>query len=413
MRINNISLIIAASTLALITLVIFQVRWMLQSRDLLEEQFNNKVNMALCAAVQSVAGEEECAVLKKSCSVASSTCALSCNSQLSAFLGTEELENSINQALDLYQIDLDYQLDIVTKGNQAVADNPYQCSLSPILENDDHLLAITFPNKVQYILDKLGFMLIASILILGFISLVFAFASYYLLRQKKISELNVDFFNNMTHEFRTPLTNINLATRLLVKQHEDLKDNKFIQVLHRENDKMKSQVERVLEFAKLEKGESQLKLEAISLTTLLQKVISGMDLQVREKGGQINLHTNQLDPLIHADPLHLGNAFRNLIDNSLKYTHKSPQIDITVEELNEKEIVIHFQDNGIGIGKANQPLIFKKFQRIGTGNIHTEKGFGLGLSYVKKIIELHAGMIRIFSELNQGTRFDLVLPKTK
>lgn len=411
MRINNISLVIGAATLALIALVFFQVKWMMQSRDLIEEQFNNKVNMALCAAVQSVASAEECAQLKKSCSpINPGTPA--CSSQLTAFLNTDGLENSIDRALSFYQIDLDYQLDIVTKNNLTEGDSPYCCSLSPILETDDHLLSISFPNKVQYILDKLGFMMVASILILIFISLVFAFASYYLLRQKRISELNVDFFNNMTHELRTPLTNINLATRLLVKQNESLKQNKFIQVLHRENDKMKVQVERVLEFAKLEKGESQLCLETVNLNELLQKVIHSMELQVKDKGGQINLHTLN-NTIIEADPLHLGNAFRNLIDNSLKYTQKPPQIDITLEELNQKEVVIHFQDNGIGIGKANQPIIFQKFQRVSTGNVHTQKGFGLGLSYVKKIVELHTGFIQIFSELNKGTRFDLVLPKAK
>lgn len=411
MRINNISLVIGASTIALIVLVLFQVKWMMQSRDLIEEQFDNKVNMALCAAVQSVAGEEDCTKLKQSCSLVNPGTP-ACSSQLNAFLNTEGLENSIDQALSFYHIDLDYQLDIVNKKNLADGYPSYCCSLSPILETDEHLLSISFPNKVQYILDKLGFMMVASIFILIFISLVFAFASYYLLRQKRISELNIDFFNNMTHELRTPLTNINLATKLLVKQNRGLQDNKFIQVLHRENDKMKSQVERVLEFAKLEKGESQLHLENVNLNDLLKKVVTGMELQVKEKGGRINLYPLSREVIIQADTLHLGNAFRNLIDNSLKYTQKPPEIDISVEELNEKEVVIHFQDNGIGIGKANQPIIFQKFQRVGTGDVHNQKGFGLGLSYVKKIVELHTGFIRIFSELNHGTRFDLVLPKS-
>lgn len=410
MRNNNISLVIGATTLALIALVFFQVKWMLQSRDLIEEQFNNKVNMALCTAVQRVAVVEDCAELKKSCSLMNPGTP-ACNRQLSAFLNTEGLESSITEALGFYQIDLDYTLDIVDKNAPSEVDTTYCCSLQPILETDDHLLAISFPNKVKYILDKLGFMLIASIIILIFISLVFAYASFYLLRQKRMSELNVDFFNNMTHEFRTPLTNINLATRLLVKQNQNLKDNKFIQVLHRENDKMKAQVERVLEFAKLEKGEAQLHLEKVNLDDLLHKVVASMELQAKEKGGQIQLNAFSHKPIIMADPLHLGNAFRNLIDNSLKYTQKPPQIDITLEELNEKELVIHFQDNGIGIGKVNQPIIFQKFQRVGTGNLHDQKGFGLGLSYVKKIVELHTGFIRIFSELNHGTRFDLVLPK--
>jgi two-component system phosphate regulon sensor histidine kinase PhoR len=177
----------------------------------------------------------------------------------------------------------------------------------------------------------------------------------------------------------------------------------------RESKQLMQQVERVLHLAKLEDGDYQLRMEEINLEILLKKVIQDMDLQINQKGALVSLNVNGQIPSIKGDQFHLSNAFRNIIDNALKYSQSSPEILIHIEQTPDG-IKLLFQDNGIGISKADQEIIFDKFQRIGTGNVHQQKGFGLGLSYVKKIMDLHQGAIKIFSELNQGSRFDLYIP---
>ena len=397
-----------ASCLALIGLVLFQVQWMLQSRDLLEEQFNNRVNMALCNAVEEVAQTGICEQVRQSCSLKEGD-QISCQQHLDTLLNAEDLNVALGKSLDFYNIKMDYEVRILDKDSMDEEQSSHCCSLSPIADTDTHLLNIHFPGKVQYILDKLGFMLATSILILIFISAVFILANYYLLRQKRIAEQNVDFFNHMAHEFRTPLTNISLATRLLMKNRKDLKDDRVVEVLERESKKMMEQVDRVLALAQLESGEYKVKKENISITDLLKKVVNGMDLQIKEKNGQVNLQFPNHIASIQADPFHLGNAFRNLIDNSLKYSERQPEIEISLQEDDPEKIAVSFSDNGVGICKTEQTMVFDKFQRLKLGP-DTCKGFGLGLSYVKKIIDLHDGHIQIFSSPNKGTRFDLTLP---
>ena len=409
MPINRNTLVIGASCLALVSLVLFQVKWMQHSRNLLEEQFDNKVNMALCSAVDKMADGPSCTLIQPSCSRLNNL-APGHDDKFDDMLDAHAFEFALKDALDSYNIDLAYQIRVMDKDSLASVNPSYCCSLSPLVETNSYLLNINFPDKSQYVLSKMGLMIIASIMILFFISLVFILANYYLLRQKRIGERNIDFFNNMAHEFRTPLSNITLATKLLTRKRNELNDDRFIGILQQESRKMMDQVERVLDLAKLENGEYRLQFEEVDLSALVNQVIQEMDLQIRERQGVIHLQVDQPDIRINADPLHLSNAFRNLIDNSLKYTRNAPEITIRLDQQNDREITVQYEDNGIGISKSDQAIIFDKFHRISTGDRHDQKGFGLGLSYVKKIIEMHQGMIRTFSELNKGTRFDLVLP---
>ena len=171
-----------------------------------------------------------------------------------------------------------------------------------------------------------------------------------------------------------------------------------------------NQVERVLQIAQLENGEYALEKEEIELTNLIQNVVEDMKLAIQNKGGVVRLIGFEHPQKIYGDALHLSNVFRNLIDNALKYNDLNPEIAIAVED-RSKGILLKFSDNGLGISKTNQEMVFEKFQRVGAGNNHSRKGFGLGLCYVKMIIEKHCGTIKLFSELNKGSRFELYLPK--
>ncbi len=410
MNFNRTTYVIGASTLALITLFILQVKWMSDSRHLIEEQFDQKVRMALCFTVENLEGT------KINCNPGNDSClpleSIADAYQLSTPLDyeLEVIDSTLAKAFIFYDINFEYEISILDQARLPSGAQPQYCAaLSPIDQNNDHLLSINFPGKSKYIMGKMKFMLLSSIAILVFITLVFVFANYSLLKQKQIDKINRNFFNNMAHEFRTPLTNIGLATRLLSRQNVELKDNRYLDVVNKESDRLKHQIERVLHLAKLENGRYQLEKEKLAIAGLLKDVIKDMDLQIKEKQAKVNLNIKTDDLFVLGDKFHLGNAFRNLLDNALKYSKKSAQIDITVEN-NEDGILIHFQDNGVGISEKEQALVFKQYKRSEAFEKSNQSGFGLGLSYVKMIVEQHRGFIKVISELNKGCRFDLFLP---
>ncbi|MEM1318728.1 MAG: HAMP domain-containing sensor histidine kinase [Bacteroidota bacterium] len=402
MRFNKISRIVAASAIALVLLIIFQVKWMLHSRDLIEEQFNQKVGMALCNAV------EETSRRCQSQEVAS--CQPVIKDQWLNELGLDE---ALNSSMSFYNIDLEYQANVVDGKEAACQPSAYSCSMGPVTQ-DSSLLSVSFLNqdKDTYILDRMGFMGLSSVLILLFVSITFILANLALVRQKRLNELNVSFFSNMAHEYRTPLTNIKLALSLLQRRHQSLGDDKYYQVIRQESDRLREQVERVLQLAKMESGEYQLDCQPMDLQQLLHEVVDEMQMQVSEKAGQLRLDIGDQPIEIMADAFHLGNAFRNLIDNALKYCKEKPDIRISLSTAADG-VTVHFEDNGIGICKSAQPFVFDKFRRINEGDLYKQKGFGLGLCYVKMVIELHQGFIKIFSELNKGSQFNLFLPQIK
>ena len=317
----------------------------------------------------------------------------------------------MSEALVFYNINLDYEISFTAqclrnKGEASV----YQCCVNPYQQSGkEQLLNLIFPNKSIYILGKMKLMLLSSLLILVFITSVFIWANWTLWKQKQMNQINVDFFNNMAHEFRTPLTNIALAAKLMLKKQPNLQQNNYLTIVQQENQKLMSQVERVLYLAKLENGDYHLQKEKVLVKPLLKEVIQSMELQIKEKGAVIYTKGIEADLVVEADRLHLGNVFRNLLDNALKYSKKQPEIQVAAF-LTKNGIKIYFQDNGIGICHQNQQLVFEKFQRAGKGNIHNQKGFGLGLAYVKMIVELHKGFVRVISDLQKGSRFEVFLP---
>ncbi len=395
---NKVNTIMIASTIAVIALIIIQIQWMRQSHDLIEEAFNHRVKMALCSAVENL-DDNTTIEVNASCANISGVTANN----------IDRLDASINQSLSFYNVNLPYELELSQKD---VKPSMMSCSVTPFVsaENDfGEQISIDFKDKEKYILGKMMFMLIASIVILLFIVAVLLWANRTLIHQKRISQINIDFFNNMAHEFRTPLASTRLATSLLVKKEKSLGQNKYVSIIKRENEQLLKQVERFLNLAKMEGNNYELQTEPIELDALLTSTIQDMEMQIKEKNAQVNIIKNGADWRIKGDRFHLGNVFRNLLDNALKYSEQDPQVNIQLTQ-QEKGVQVVFEDNGIGISKCNHHLVFDKFQRIKTGNPNEQKGFGLGLAYVKMIMERHKGMVNIASELKQGSRFDLFLP---
>jgi two-component system phosphate regulon sensor histidine kinase PhoR len=282
---------------------------------------------------------------------------------------------------------------------------------SDLYGSRDYLM-VFFPKEKQFLITQLWGTLSISIVFIIIIILSFAYTVITILKQKKISELKNDFINNMTHEFKTPISTISLACEALsdkdIIKSESLYDN-YISVINEENARLGGMAERILQSATLEKGQIILKHEEVNIHEIINEAIKNIQLQVEKKGGSIITDFKADSIILDADRIHFTNVIFNLLDNANKYTPVTPQIKITTEN-SYSGILVSVEDNGMGISKANQKKIFEKLYRIPTGNIHNVKGFGLGLSYVKAIVESHGGKITLESEINKGTKFILFLP---
>lgn len=282
---------------------------------------------------------------------------------------------------------------------------------SDMFNSPDYLM-IYFPNEKRFLITQLWGTLSISIVFIIIIILSFAYTVITILKQKKISELKNDFINNMTHEFKTPISTISLACEALsdkdIIKSESLYEN-YINVINEENRRLGGMAERILQSATLEKGQIILKHEEVNVHEVIDDSIKNIQLQVEKKGGQITTDFKATSFILNVDKVHFTNVIFNLLDNANKYTPIAPEIKIITEN-SYSGILISVQDNGTGISKANQKKIFEKLYRIPTGNIHNVKGFGLGLSYVKAIVERHGGKITLESEINKGTKFIIYLP---
>lgn len=285
---------------------------------------------------------------------------------------------------------------------------------SDMVSNPDYLM-LYFPREKRFLITSLWQTMSVSMFLIIVIILTFAYTLIAILKQKKISEMKNDFINNMTHEIKTPIATISLACEAL-SDKDIIKServyNNYISVINEENKRLGSLTERILQSAKLEKGQIILKKEEIDVHEIISDSIKNIKLQVENRGGNIRIRFNATNSILMADHDHITNVIFNLLDNANKYTLRTPEIVISTEN-SYSGILISVKDNGTGISKSNQKKIFEKLYRIPTGNIHNVKGFGLGLSYVKAIVEQHEGKISIESELNKGTSFIIYLPNHK
>lgn len=274
-------------------------------------------------------------------------------------------------------------------------------------------LIVAFPNKNQYLLNTIWMPLTFSGFFLLMVIAAFALALFIIFRQKQVSDLKTDFINNMTHELKTPIATISLASEMLKDEFiSSNKDNrkKYASVIFDENKRLASHVEKVLQIARIEKGQLNLNKTAEDIHELIQSAVSKFHMQFEDKGAEMVFNFNATQPRVEIDEMHITNVFNNLIDNALKYNENKPVITISTENKGNG-IEIKVQDNGIGISKEEQKRIFEKFYRVSRGNVHNTKGFGLGLSYVKSIIEEHEGTVKLESTPGVGTTFTIFLPQ--
>jgi two-component system, OmpR family, phosphate regulon sensor histidine kinase PhoR len=273
-------------------------------------------------------------------------------------------------------------------------------------------LLLYFPREKQYLFGQVWPMVVMSIILIIIIILSFIYTLIMYFRQNKLSELKTDFINNMTHEFKTPVSTISLACEALndkdIKKSDELYQS-YINIINEENKRLGLMAERILQSAALEKGDLVLYKEKTDLHEVLNEVIRNIGIQIEIKDGQIIKDFHAVNSTVEADRMHLVNVAQNLLDNANKYTPVRPQIIVSTSDAHNG-LIFTVQDNGIGISKADQKKIFDKLYRVPEGNIHNFKGFGLGLSYVKTVVESHGGTVKLESELKKGTKFEVFLP---
>lgn len=288
--------------------------------------------------------------------------------------------------------------------------NTYQVSIfSKEVINDPGKIKISFPQKNSLILTKMTASMATSGALLFVLIICFGYTIFSILRQKKIAEMKMDFINNMTHEFKTPVSTIMIASEAL-KDQEIVADKsrvaRLANIIFEENQRLGSHIERVLNIARIEKNDLRLDIKQVDVNEMVTTVLDSMSLKLQKHNVIANLNLDAKNAFIQADELHFSNVLYNLIDNAIKYSPGGPEITISTSNRNN-EVVIRVADKGIGMNRDQQAKIFEQFYRIPTGNLHDVKGFGLGLSYVNTIVKRLNGTISVKSEREKGSEFEL------
>ncbi|SNZ00676.1 sensor histidine kinase [Flagellimonas pacifica] len=334
----------------------------------------------------------------------------------------QELELLLSQELKNRNIKIDFEYGVYSQGYPTkVRSKKFKFSKSkmyeaPIFKDSEgqtnFSLLLTFPTMKKFLFQSIMGMALLSLIFTLVIMIAYSSAIYQLIKQKQISEIKSDFINNMTHEFKTPIATINLAVEA-IRNPKSIEDKekvlRYLGMIKDENKRMHAQVENVLRISKLEKNQLDISKDRVDVHDIIIDAIAHIELIVKDRGGYVNSHLNAERTEILANDVHFTNVIVNILDNAVKYSPESPKIDVYTE-LVKNSIIVKIQDQGAGMSKIVLKKVFEKFYREHTGDIHNVKGHGLGLAYVKRIIEDHQGEVYAESEKGKGSTFYLKLP---
>jgi len=410
-------------TVALIGLMGIQIYWIQSASSIKEANFRRSVNEAMAKVVRKIERMER----QKAMLTNQNESMLIFNRHLpyESFIVREEIDSLIRLELNIKGVDTRYVFciykpelrEFLIEQSTKFREERIEKGTAFILFQADiytspEYLLIYFPHEKQFLLTELWGMLLISIILIIVIVYSFTYTITTIFRQKRLSEMKNDFINNMTHEFRTPISTIGLACEALRDRSlrgSDESIENYVSMISEENSRLALMSEKILQTAVIDKGELKIHRQTIDLHMILAEVIKNLKIQVEIKDGEIVTRLNASRSQITGDKLHITNLVYNLIDNANKYSPKKPLITVSTENV-AHGIMLTIEDHGIGIGKTEQKKIFDKLYRVPTGNIHEVRGFGLGLSYVKAIVDEHRGKISLESEINNGTRFKIFLP---
>jgi two-component system phosphate regulon sensor histidine kinase PhoR len=409
MQKSHITIIILAASISLVGLTITQSFWGWSAFNLVQEQHDHRVNMALDDVISGME--------------AAST-GTGKGEDIFDHVDTVLLASLLQQYIDFYKLDPEFEYAVVKNSTDSVLyastavipkskkKNCHKKCLHCLWSEEYTHLEVYFPSQRGEVLVEMSVWLIFTALFILITIFTFLYIIHAIIKQKKLSEIKNDFINNMTHEFKTPISTISLASEVLL--HADAEASptrikKYSKIIYDENIRMRGQVDRVLQVARLDREEFTLTKSAFDLHQLVKDTVQNLCFEKCEEQTTLNYQLEANRYIINADEMHIRNVVTNLVDNAIKYSRNGTTINIETRN-KEEGIVLSIEDNGIGMPKDTIKHIFDKFYRIPTGNIHNVKGFGLGLYYVKNMVVAHGGEIQVKSEINKGSRFDVYLP---
>ncbi len=408
MKNRHLRIVIVWGTLVLGSLIAVQLYWFTKAFNVAEKQFDHNVQMALKKVADSVSKRSE---IKK---FSSNFFFVDTHSELD----DAELSKLVRKEFNTRDLDVHYELGIYRADDDTLVYGNYiEATQKKLLPNDGQLrsysgeknFAIYFPRKVSYLAAQLDIWIFSTVILLLMMGF-FAYAIASLLRERKFAELKSDFINNMTHEFKTPVTNINIAAEILKQKYSEIEGaGVYLDILLKENDKLRNKIDQVLTGSQLD-FKNRPAFTSVDVHQLIKDCAEAFQLKIRQRSGDLNLELNAHSQFIFGDRELLVQAINNIIDNAEKYSPTIPRITVKTID-NGRDIEIRVTDNGIGIASDIRPRLFDKFFRVSTGDIHSVKGFGLGLSFVKSVIDKHRGQVQLHGALNVGTEVRILLPK--
>ncbi|MBL7817341.1 MAG: HAMP domain-containing histidine kinase [Saprospiraceae bacterium] len=419
---RTIQRIVLLGALAVIFVIASQTYMVMQAYNLKEKDFDVSVNIALLNVAKDMSQVSQVVLppnlVKR---MSKNTYAVNVNSTINAtnlefFLRKRFDEAALSEDFDYAIYDCHDEKMVYGKYISYTASSRDSLKVEknlPKLDDATYFFVVRFPKRESSIFSGISFMLVFTVISLLTV-IFFIYAMTVILRQKRLSELQKDFINNMTHEFKTPISTIKVAADVFVSNpsvQSDPRLTRYAQIIREQNNRLNSQVEKVLQITRIDKNTLELNKEVINLHELLETILPAIQVKIEEKQGVLTQELKASQPYIKADTLHLTNILHNLLDNAMKYCRDGkPEVIIRTIDM-EKNLRLVVEDKGIGIDKEHHKKVFFRFYRVPTGNIHNVKGFGLGLFYVKNIIAAHGWHIDLESEFGTGTKIILDIPK--
>lgn len=421
MKNRAITRLVVLGVIAIIGILAMQVYWISSLLELRKQELDQSIRIALIQVTKDLARSRK-VDMPANTSIqlrGRNTYQVNINDVIDAgllefFLRKEFLNKDLK--LDFEYTIHDCNTNDVVYGNTVfLSKNSAQSNKIKKLPKYSKLLyyfSVRFHSTNKYLLSSIQLPIIFTSALI-FILLVFSYSLIFILRQRRLSQMQKDFVNNMTHEFKTPISTIKISGEVFLNNEYIKQDERLVRyakIIVEQSKRLDEQVEKVLQVAKLEKSQVDLDARSINLHNLILSVAESFELRIQQLGGTIDIKLNATDPYINADSLHLINVLNSLLDNAIKYSKEKINIDVITGEL-DNSVFLQVKDNGIGISKEDQKKIFEKFYRVSTGNIHNVKGFGLGLYYVQSICKAHGWPLKLESEKGKGATFTISFKK--
>ncbi|NOY96541.1 MAG: HAMP domain-containing histidine kinase [Chlorobi bacterium] len=409
--------VVVFTLILVLGLLFIQVRWIIYSINFQEKVFHNSINLALNQTIANLTKNKKmCNIMKQNVG-----CDTTLNQQMLASGIWDQLHESIDNELRSYDIGLEYDLYIITNEKDTILKGSldkvikkgvcYTQSLRQVIQEAGYDLVVSFPSRTRFFFDRVGLMFLSSVVLI----LMIIGSIFYLLKLYKeeliLAEHTKELINNVSHEFKTPISSISLASNMIRKERYDTSEKlqEYATLIFKENKKLQRQVESLLHLAAIERNEFEYEKEKIDINIIIEDAISTIEMLLFEKGGTLKTSFKATVNEVFVDKLHLTNTIVNLLSNAIKYSGGEPDILVSTADAGDN-ISISIADKGIGIQSRYLKYIFDKYYRVPTGDIHNIKGFGIGLSYVKKVIYAHKGEVKVESIPGEGSIFTILLP---